>query len=297
MVSNLASKGNLDKPVLIYNRTESRATELAAKIGGGKVEVVSSPVEGARRADVIFTILSNDTAAQEVYATMLDGIKGETAGKLFVECSTVHPDTAESLGKRVTGAGAEFVASPVFGAPAVADAGMLVFIPAGPAASVERVRPFAEGVMARPGGFVSLADKGWSASLKLKLIGNAFIISTVSNMGEGMALAEKSGVGLEALQQVLGLMFGGVHSAYAARMANGVYWKMEEPLFSADNAIKDANHAQSLAEASGVELRHLATAKEYLQDIKNYAGGSKGDIAGLYGAARMKAGLKYENDA
>lgn len=32
-----------------------------------------------------------------------------------------------------------------------------------------------------------------------------------------------------------------------------------------------------------------------LEDVAAHAGGAKGDFAGIYGAARMRAGLKYEN--
>jgi 3-hydroxyisobutyrate dehydrogenase-like beta-hydroxyacid dehydrogenase len=299
MVTNLAQKGNLDKPVLIYNRSPQRAVDLAAQIGGGKTEVVTSPVEAARRADVIFTMLSNDAAVEENYTLLLDGLQGDSslADKLFVECSTISPETTERVAARVTATGAAYLASPVFGAPASADAGTLIFVPAGPAAVVDRLRPLADGVMGRPGGIIAMADRPYGASLTLKLIGNTFVVNMVTQIAEGMTLAEKSGVGVEPLQKVLDLLFGGVYSAYGARMTSGTYWKMEEPLFSADNAIKDMTHAQSVAAKAGVELRNVANAKSYMEDVKEHVGGAKGDIAGIYGAVRMRSGLKYENDA
>ncbi|KAI1877124.1 uncharacterized protein JN550_001196 [Neoarthrinium moseri] len=293
MVENLAQKGHLDKPLLIYNRTQKRADDLNAKIGGSKTEVVTSAVDGVKRADIIFTMLSNDAAVEENYDQII--ASGSIKGKLFIDSSTIHPDTSERVGKKVTEAGAEFIASPVFGAPAAADAGQLIFVPAGPKTAIDKLRPYMVGVMGK--AEVPLDDRPYGTASKLKLIGNTFIVNMVTQLGEGLTVSEKSGVGVEPLKQIVDALFGGVYSAYAGRMIQGTYWKMDEPLFSADNAIKDASHAQSIAKEAGVELGNVANGRSYLEEVKKEKGGAKGDIAGIYGAARMRAGLKYENDA
>ena len=111
------------------------------------------------------------------------------------------------------------------------------------------------------------------------------------------AAARATGVGAAPVKQFVDGLFGGVYSAYGERMLNGTYWKMEEPLFSADNARKDIGHARDVARAAGVELKHAAVIDEHLQVVADHAGGDKGDVAGIYGAVRKNAGLKYENDA
>lgn len=292
MVKNLVEKGNLEKPLIIYNRTRKRSEELAAKLPEGKTEIIDSLEEGIKKADIIFTIVSNDAVVQSVYQDLL---KGDVAGKLFVDCSTIHPDTTDKVAKLVTDKDAQFVASPVFGAPPAAEAGMLVFVPAGAKSSIEKIRPYFKGVMGK--AEIPFEDKPQSDALKLKLIGNSFILNTVTMLGEGLTLAEKTGVGVEPLQQLVDILIGGVYSIYADRMIKGTYWKMEEPLFSADNARKDAGHAMKLAESVGVDLKTVAVADDYLKSVAEYAGGDKGDIAAIYGSARQKAGLKYENDA
>jgi 3-hydroxyisobutyrate dehydrogenase-like beta-hydroxyacid dehydrogenase len=60
--------------------------------------------------------------------------------------STVHPETTRALEERYVAQGAEFVAMPVFGAPAMADAGQLIAVPAGPASSIAKVKPYTDGV-------------------------------------------------------------------------------------------------------------------------------------------------------
>ena len=65
------------------------------------------------------------------------------------ECSTIHPDMTEALAVQALEKGGEFVAAPVFGAPAMADAGQLVAVLAGPKLSIARAKPWFKGVTAR----------------------------------------------------------------------------------------------------------------------------------------------------
>ncbi|KAI0875231.1 NAD binding domain of 6-phosphogluconate dehydrogenase-domain-containing protein [Hypoxylon argillaceum] len=292
MCKNLVEKGNLEKPLILYNRTKKRAEDLAATLPAGKTEVVDSIAEGVKKADIIFTIVSNDAAVKEAIGAILES---DVKGKLVVECSTIHPDMTNQVAQDVLAKGAEFIASPVFGAPAAAAAGMLVFVPAGPKTAIAKLRPYTTGVMGR--GEIPFEDQPYATALKLKLLGNAFVINAVAVLGEGLALGEKSGVGVAAVQKLADLLFGGVYSSYAERMIQGTYWKMAAPLFSADNARKDIGHAVSLAASVGLDLRLAKQADEYLQVVAAHAGGAKGDIAGIYGAVRKENGLKFENDA
>lgn len=74
---------------------------------------------------------------------------GSIAGKTFVDTSTVHPNTVVKASEKFTAAGAFFVASPVFGASAMAAAGKLIFSMAGPKASIDLLRPFVLNVMGK----------------------------------------------------------------------------------------------------------------------------------------------------
>ncbi|KAI1481460.1 NAD binding domain of 6-phosphogluconate dehydrogenase-domain-containing protein [Daldinia eschscholtzii] len=292
MVKNLVEKGNLEKPLLLYNRTRKRSEDVASTLPAGKTEIIDSIEEGVKRADVIFVILSNDAAVEKVFDTIL---KVDVAGKLFVECSTIHPDTAQKVADLVAEKGGDFVASPVFGAPAAAEAGQLVFVPAGKESAIDKIRPYIKGVMGR--AEIPFNNQPPANSLKLKLLGNTFIVNMVTVLGEGFATAEKIGIGTDPLKQFVDQLYGGIYSAYSGRMLSGTYWKMEEPLFSANNALKDAGHASNLAKSAGAELKLLGVSQDYLKSVAEYAGGDKGDIAGIYGAARKNCGLKFENDA
>jgi 3-hydroxyisobutyrate dehydrogenase-like beta-hydroxyacid dehydrogenase len=112
MCKNIVEKGQLDKPLIIFNRTEKRAIDLSKTLPSGKSTVASSISEAVSKSDIIFTCVGDDAAAND---TIDAALKGDAKGKVFVDCSTVHPETTEGLAKKISAAGAEFVACPVFG--------------------------------------------------------------------------------------------------------------------------------------------------------------------------------------
>ena len=290
MVKNIVEKGQFSGPLVIYNRTSARSEKLASELPKDKAKVATTIPEAIKDADIIFTCVGDDKAIEETISAALEGGAGN--GKLFVECSTVHPDTTNKLAKTINDAGAEFVACPVFGAPAMADSGSLVCVLAGPAAQVDRVKPFTTGVMGR--AVIDYSDQPHGSATRLKIIGNTFILAMVETLSEGHTLAEKSGLGSENLHQFIETMFPGPYTAYSNRLKSGDYYKREEPLFNASLARKDAGHARSLAASCGAVMNGLEVADKHLKAVVEHQG-EKGDIAGIYGAVRAESGLKFEN--
>lgn len=289
MCKNLVEKGNLGKPLIISNRTPKKAEDLSRSFSG-KSTAAASIDEVVSKSDIIFTCVGDDAAIND---TIDQALKGNVKGKLFVDCSTVHPDTTEALAKKITAAGAEFVACPVFGAPAMAESGQLVCVLAGPKESVEKVKPYCKGVMGR--AIVDFGGQPVGKATLMKVIGNTFILNMVETLSEGHVLAEKSGLGNDNLHQFIETMFPGPYTAYSTRMLSGDYHKREEPLFAVDLARKDARHAMALAKAAGTRLKDVEVADAHLEQVQKHRG-EKGDIASIYGAVRQEAGLKFENN-
>ncbi|KAF2098733.1 6-phosphogluconate dehydrogenase-like protein NAD-binding protein [Rhizodiscina lignyota] len=290
MCKNLVEKGNLDKPLILWNRTQKRADDLAATLGTSGAKVASTIQDAVKPADIIFICVGDDKADRETVDTITSV---NVDGKLIVDCSTVHPDTTLELESTLAAKGAAFVAMPVFGAPAMADAGQLICIMAGPKDALERVTPYCKGVMAR--AEIKFPDEPQSKAPLLKLIGNSMILQMVESIAEGLTLAEKSGLGADHLHEWIGLMWPGAYPAYSQRMIKGDYYKRDEPLFAVDLARKDAGHVLKIADDSGAKVRAVELVDHHLLMAKNYAG-TKGDLAGMYGAVRQEAGLAYEND-
>ncbi|KAH7379612.1 6-phosphogluconate dehydrogenase 2 [Pyrenochaeta sp. MPI-SDFR-AT-0127] len=289
MCKNLVEKGSLDKPLILYNRTKSRSTELAAKLGSDKSKVVDTVNDAVRDSDIIFMCLGDDAAVNSAVDKILEE---NVKGKLIVDCSTVHPDTTNALEKRVTEKGAEFVGMPVFGAPAMADNGQLVCVVAGSTSACAKVTPYTKGVMGRAD--VDFSGQPAGNATLLKVIGNTFILNMVSQLSEGHVLAEKSGLGVDNLHNFISTMFPGPYTAYSQRMLQGDYYQREEPLFHIDLARKDARHARDLADRSGSSVRMLGLAQERLEVVKQELG-DKGDIPSVYGVVRKESGLEFKN--
>ena len=292
MCKNLVEKGQLSHPLIIFNRTLQRAKDLQSTLPSNKSTIASSIADAVSDSDIIFTCLGDDAAIKEAVETITQSPNTNIKGKLFVDCSTVHPNTTATIAKSFTSHGAEFVACPVFGAPAMADAGQLICVLAGPADSVKTVLPFCKGVMGRAN--IDFSDQPHEKATLLKIIGNTFILNMVESLSQGHVVAEKSGLGNDNLHQFIETMFSGPYSAYSGRMMGGDYYKREAPLFGVDLARKDVKHALDLAKTSGARMRHVEVADGHLEDVQKHMG-SKGDIAGIYGAVRQESGLKFEN--
>src|SRR4051794_29987549 len=105
----------------------------------------------------------------------------------------------------------------------MADNGQLVCVVAGASSACSKVAPYTTGVMGRTAIDFSSQPAG-NATL-LKVIGNTFILNMVSQLSEGLVLAEKSGLGADNLHSFINTMFPGPYTAYSQRMLEGDYYK------------------------------------------------------------------------
>lgn len=296
MSSNIARKGPQSGPLVLYNRTVSKAVAFAQTIGDGTVVATSLP-ETVQRTDLIFICVGDDNALDQVVEGILADQDADISTKTFVDCSTVHPDTSRRTETAFAGREASFVACPVFGAPNAADAGQMIVVPAGKQEAIARAKPFFEGVTARATIDLSSptgADIDVGRASTLKVLGNTFILNTVGVISETLVAAEAAGLGVAPMKAWLDLFSPGPFAKYAERMISGDYHQREEPLFAVDLARKDLRHASNLAKEGGARLRNVEVTDAYLRDVKQERG-EKGDIAAVYGAARKSAGMKFEN--
>ncbi|ROW09447.1 hypothetical protein VMCG_02196 [Cytospora schulzeri] len=290
MVKNIIKRGKdkYDGPLSIYNRSKPRTSALKS-MGLGNTEMADSIKAGVSKADITFMCLANDQAVTETVEAI---VQADIKGKVIVDCSTIHPDTSEAVAKAITSNGAEFVACPVFGAPAVADAGALIAVPAGPKAAVDKIMPFLTGVTSR--GIIDLSDEPYHKAATMKLIGNTFVLNMIEQLAEAHVLAEKSGLGTQNSHRFVELLMPGIYTAYSNRMLSGDYWQRDKPLFDVGLARKDAGHALDIAETAGVKMGNLEIVDAHLAKVQEHS--KNADVASVYGAVRQESGLKYEID-
>ncbi|KAK9847657.1 hypothetical protein MYU51_018399 [Penicillium brevicompactum] len=258
-------KSNNASPLLYSNRTLSKGDVLRDEgaIPEQKFEDL------VQKSDVIFTMISMDDVLIELLNKVL--VAGDTLkGKIFVDTSTIHPDTSEWAASHLSAHGAVFISAPVFGASAVAAAGKLIFAVSGPTKAVQTIKPLIIDVMGR--SIIDMGEDVRKSSL-LKISGNILVISFMEVIAEAQVFAEVTGIGNQQLEEFIGNMFGPVLESYSKRITTGTYAPSLDtsPGFAAALASKDMKHALSIAAGHGTRLPTLEVASSRLTAAREYA--------------------------
>ncbi len=235
MAQNLLKAGH---PLSVFNRTASRADGLCEQ-GATRA---ASPRALAEQNDIVLSMVADDAALKAI-ALGDDGVlAGLTPGKIHVDMSTVSPDISKELDQHYQAKGAHFIASPVFGRPDAAAAARLWICPAGSAEAVERCRPLFD---AMGQGVIVVGTEPHLAN-SLKLVGNFFVISAIETLSEALTLAEKSGLDIETvLELIKALLPVPLFQGYGTRMAHNEF---SPPGFALRLGIKDVDLMRRLAD-------------------------------------------------
>jgi 3-hydroxyisobutyrate dehydrogenase-like beta-hydroxyacid dehydrogenase len=174
----------------VWNRTAASAEAL----GREGARVAKSAAEAVAGADVVFTMLIDDAALEEVlYGTGVPGggvLENLGKGAIHVSLSTISVALSKKVSEEHARRGQHFVAAPVFGRPHVAEAGKLWIAVGGAKEPVEKVRPLLEKFSR---GITVVAEQPWSAHA-MKLGGNFLITAMIASLTEGFVYAEAMGL-------------------------------------------------------------------------------------------------------
>ena len=248
--------------VTVWNRTRAKAEALA--VHGAKV--VDTPAQLASAVDVILTIL---TDAQAIAATF-DGpdglLAGAIKGKLFVEMSTVRPETERALAERVRAKGAALIDCPVGGTTGPARDGKLLAFVGGDAADLARVQPVLEQLCRR---IEHVGPVGSGASLKLAI--NLPLLVYWQAVGEALALCQPLGLEPARLVSIFADTSGGpnVLKTRGGMLADAMQGKPPaSTTFNIDSIRKDMATMIEEARALGYdELPVTARALECFDEV------------------------------
>jgi len=233
----------------VWNRSPDACDELVAK---GAVRVSSA--REALAESVSFSMFANDEAAEAVLSA--ENLAG-TEGRMHVNMASISTAAAERLTAVVESAGVGYLASPVLGRPAVAAAGNLNLLVAGPHALVERAAPYLDVLGVRTWRFGDQPSRANGVKISV----NFTILHALQAMAEGITLVESQG--LEAgdfIELLSGTLFPGVvYSGYGSMMAERRY---TPPGFSMPLGLKDLGLAEDLAAEGGVVLPSAPVLRE-----------------------------------
>ena len=167
------------------NRTAAKAAELRA---AGLIWR-ETPREVAAEADVLFSMVADDAALAAI-ASGPDGLlAGLRPGAVYADMSTVSPQASRDLAGQVRGRGADMLDTPVSGSVPAAANGTLAIMAGGREEAFHRLEP----LLRQLGRTVSHVG-GNGQGLTLKLAINVSLAAQTLALGEGLLLAERSGI-------------------------------------------------------------------------------------------------------
>jgi 3-hydroxyisobutyrate dehydrogenase-like beta-hydroxyacid dehydrogenase len=253
------------------NRTPAKATSLVAQ----GLAWCETPRTTAARSDVVISMVTNG-AALDAVTDGPDGIlAGLAPGSVYIDMSTVSPQTSRALAARAAARGAEMLSAPVSGSVPAVETGTLAIMVGGSAEAYERVEPILRD-LGSPVTFVG-DDVGHALLLKLGI--NISLAVQMLAFSEGVLLAERGGVARSVALDVLS------HSAIGSPMLQArVPLLLELP----DKAWFDVAMMQkdlALAVESGraeALLMPATTAADEILSLASAAGYEHRDIAAVF---------------
>ncbi|WIA09375.1 hypothetical protein OEZ85_008781 [Tetradesmus obliquus] len=274
MCRNLLKCGAFSK-VIVWNRTASKCDELVAE---GAV-AASSPAEVVQQADITFGMLADPEAALKAALGPAGVAEGVSAGKAYVDMSTVDEATSQQIAAAVAAKGGRFLEAPVSGSKKPAIDGQLIILAAGDEALFKECEA-AFSAMGKRSLFLGAVGAG----ARMKLVVNMVMGSMMGAFCEGMALADRAGLAQSDLLDVLGL--GAMANPMFALKGPALQQRQYPPAFPLKHQQKDMRLALALGDALDQPLPVAAAANEAYKQAKS-KGYADADFAAVYEATQI----------
>jgi len=266
--------------VIGYNRTRSKAQWLldAGMTWGPTPQAV------AQSADIVFSMVTNTEALRSI-AEGPDGIlAGLSAGKIYLDMSTVSPAYSQELARKVASLGASMLDTPVSGSVITLEEGKLTLMVGGDPAVFEKVKPILLNIGPKA---TYVGPNGLAVTMKIAT--NLSLAVQMLAFSEGVLLAEKSGIKREVAVEVL------VNSVIASPMVKYrgpfVLQMPDEAWFNVNMMQKDMNLALELSRQLDVPMPTTAVTNEFLTAARGM-GFQEQDFAVVFDVLAGLAGVK-----
>jgi 3-hydroxyisobutyrate dehydrogenase-like beta-hydroxyacid dehydrogenase len=190
-----------------------------------------------------------------------DGIVAAArASTLLIEHSTITPELAQRIAERAVSRGLHVVDAPVSGGPEGAMQGTLAIMVGGSAAAFAR----AEGIL-RAYGRTVVHMGGGGAGMQAKLVSQLLTFAHGAAAAEAVALAQRIGLELGALGEVLRAGFG------QSRMLDRTLTRVQEGAYEAGAALVLFDKDLGLLSAMGARHETALPMTDALQAIVHAA--------------------------
>ncbi len=182
MARNLMKAGH---DLVVHNRSRAIVDQLVSE----GATAATSPKEIAQQVDFVFTNLP-DTPDVEMVALGKDGIiEGAHEGLIFIDNSTIKPETARMIADKLAAVGVAALDAPVSGGDVGAKNGTLTIMVGGPQDAFDKTSPLF-GAMGK--AYVLVGDSG--AGQIAKVCNQIIVGAQMVALAEALITAQKSGV-------------------------------------------------------------------------------------------------------
>lgn len=273
MAGHLAAKGH---EVMVWNRTSAKAAAWVAQHGGGQAATARDAAAGA---DFVLACVGNDDDLRQVCRGPDGAFAGMKPGAIFIDHTTVSAAVTRELAADAAALGLGFVDAPVSGGQAGAENGALSIMCGGDTAHYAAAEP----VMA---AYARACRRlgGTGAGQLAKMVNQICIAGLVQGLAEGLHFAEKAGLDIPELVEVISQGAAG-----SWQMANRHKTMAENRFdfgFAVDWMRKDLGICLATANENGASLPVTALVDQFYKDVQKLGGG-RWDTSSLI--ARLRA--------
>ena len=186
--------------LMVYDIREAPLKELAA-LGAS---IARSPREVGQHAEVVEIAVVDDAQVEEVVLGEDNGVlAGANRGCVIAIHSTIHPDTPKRIAPLARAKGVDVLDAQMSGGNRGATAQSLCFMVGGDKSSFDKCRPV---LRASGPHILHMGDLG--AGSVTKLAQQTMVLINMLSAYEGMHLAEKAGIRLDAFQELVRVSSG-----------------------------------------------------------------------------------------
>jgi 3-hydroxyisobutyrate dehydrogenase len=230
--------------VRVYNRTGSKAADLQR--AGAKL--CRTPREACTDAEAVFAMTADDVSSRAVWSGPDGVLAARLAARAFaIECSTLSYNWVMELASQARALNLRYVDAPVTGLPDAAAAGELTLLVGADTADLESARPILNAISHRILHFGAVGS-----GTAYKLIVNLLGAVQIASLAEGMALAERIGLDLDAVANAISS--GQAASPQVVRNAHRIAAGDHDRnvVFTPVLRLKDTDYALQLAQGIGM---------------------------------------------
>lgn len=268
--------------VIGYNRTRAKAQWL---LDAG-MQWAESPRQVTEQSDVIFSMVTNTAAFQEIVHGEQGILAGLAPGKVYADMSTISATVSRETAEQVAAKGAHMLDVPISGNPAHVAEGTASLIVGGEQAIFEQVRPLLLAITPKVN---HVGGNGQAILMKISI--NLSLATQFLGFCEGILLAEKNGIPRTTAIEVWSN--SALASPATSHRARFVLQKPEDAWFDVNMMQKDLLLALELGRASDVPLPSVALSNELLTAARAM-GLADQDFAVMFEVLARMSGLEKE---